>query len=261
MRSIYCASVIALSLMVSACSVGSSEDLLNTKGNYKVKEELSNVDPMAMHAEARAHVDTSDFRKKTYTKTAYSPKPSGKMDVNFRLLKLEKELASVRDDAQELLEEQVPAPVKMETKQVTLPKTETYARIDAPPKKAAKKAVEKQPAKLSSGVNVTRLRTGEHPGKTRIVIDMTGATSYSYDLDNEAKTLLINVENAGAADSLGHVWSGHPVLKSYDVSQKGIDVLEIAIALKKSVKVKMNEALKPNDSGASHRLVFDIAGL
>lgn len=269
--------IVTMGLVLSACAGGPQDVQTGTPGR-----EASN-DPMAMHAAARAQVDTTDFRKKVYTPdgistqdaidgkiasaTAVKPKPEApkrdmpkrEMDVNFRMLKLEQELASVRDDAKQLLKEQSePAPEPISEKPVAQPASQ---KPPAKVKPASAPPVKSKPtAPPSTSRIVQKLRTGDHPDKTRIVIDVSEKSKYRSSLNAAGTVLTISVDNAKGADTLGHQWNGHKLLKSYRAVQSS-DRLDIVIDLKKPTRLKKDMALPPNDTNPSYRLVFDIAAL
>lgn len=126
---------------------------------------------------------------------------------------------------------------------------------------ASKKAPAPQPARSvdsSNSATVVRgVRTGEHPGKTRLVLDLTGPSKYRADIDNEENLLLIELSDAGwSADSQKML--NHPLIKGYTTQESGNGGTILALELKKPAKILGSSALKPN-SKYGHRIYLDIA--
>lgn len=104
---------------------------------------------------------------------------------------------------------------------------------------------------------VKSIRMGEHPGKTRLVLDLTGSTQYRADLDNDEHLLTIELSEAGwSADSQKLL--NHPLIKGYTTQASAGGGTILALELKKNVKVLGSSALKPN-SQFGNRIYLDLA--
>lgn len=113
----------------------------------------------------------------------------------------------------------------------------------------------------AGAVNAVRgLRIGQHPGKTRLVIDLagTGKPQPAYDLDNKEKVLLVDLpatpwggakSGKGDKDSLVSAWTAR------DNAGGGSS---LAVQLGKQAKILSTEYLKP-EGAMPARLVVDIA--
>lgn len=115
-------------------------------------------------------------------------------------------------------------------------------------------------APVSQGVaKLTGIRAGEHPGKTRLVMDTGSKTPFHYDLDNTEKVLIIELPEASSAGTpLSATLSKSPFVQSYalQATDKGSRVV---IQLKQPVKVAASEIGATN--GVGHRIVFDLSSL
>lgn len=142
-----------------------------------------------------------------------------------------------------------PAPAKAET--IPAPQVSPAATAAEKPQAAA-------PAPASGTVTATGLRVGEHGDKTRLVLDVSALTDYKTATDNDKDTLIITLPGAA--------WSGKAAadgIKSKLVSgwtaQAAPDGgTQVAIRLKKDVKIVASERLKAEGTGTA-RLVFDLA--
>lgn len=126
----------------------------------------------------------------------------------------------------------------------TIPATEPIAKAEAVP---------------AGATSVRGVRIGEHGSKTRIVLDLAGASKpdFKYDIDNAEKLLL--VELAGTA------WSGaatgapkSPLIQSWAAQGTPSGGAALAVQLKKGARILSSEYLKPEGSSPA-RIVLDIA--
>jgi len=104
---------------------------------------------------------------------------------------------------------------------------------------------------------VRALRTGEHPGKTRLVLDLTGESKYRADIDNEENLLLIELSDAGWSAASQKLMN-HPLIKGYSTQAAPNGGTILALELKKPVKILGSSALKPN-AQYGNRIYLDIA--
>lgn len=113
------------------------------------------------------------------------------------------------------------------------------------------------PAASPGGVTVTALRVGEHPGKTRMVFDMTGASAYRYDLDNAENILVLEISGAGWSAPATQSFARSPLLQSYSTQSMDGGGTRVIMQLKRAAAVAYEAALKPEGS-SGHRLVIDL---
>lgn len=131
-------------------------------------------------------------------------------------------------------------------------KTKTTADQDTPKIKSSA-----SPSSTTS--KVLQVRTGTHPDKTRIVLDLSApAKAYDIDIDNGEKLLLVEVKGTNWSTADTYFYKNSPLLASYLVQEEGLDGVRILFTLKKPVKLLKKFSLKA-DGTKNHRIVLDIA--
>ena len=124
------------------------------------------------------------------------------------------------------------------------PKT-SYQRKSVPP--------------LSNGqASVYDLRIGEHPGRTRLVMDTNGKTGFSVDVDNSENIAVIDLPQAGWTASTSRALAKSNFISSYSVQPSGNGHILI-LQLKRNAQVTYKDDLA-GTSGNSRRLVVDLSG-
>jgi len=112
----------------------------------------------------------------------------------------------------------------------------------------------------SAATAATGLRFGEHPDKTRLVIDVAEEVAFSYNVDNAARTLQLNLARAGWQGLPEADIQGSPNVASYIAAPDGAGGTEMAVTLKQPARIVWAQYLPPSgDNGP--RIVVDIAPL
>jgi hypothetical protein len=133
-----------------------------------------------------------------------------------------------------------------------VPNTQTASNDDVP-------AAVEPTAAPEGGMNVTNIRVGEHGKSTRIVLDVSTAGKFSYDLDDTKKILTVTLPESG--------WAGapektvkNPLVKGYS-AQKAANGpgISVVINLAKPGKV-LSATPMPADKEYGNRIVIDVAG-
>jgi len=101
------------------------------------------------------------------------------------------------------------------------------------------------------------LRTGQHPGKTRLVMDTNTKTNFSVDIDNSENIMVIDMPNTNWTASMSGTVAKSSVIQSYNVEKNGDGVLFIA-QLKRNARIAYKDDL-PSNSGSGRRIVIDVA--
>ena len=108
--------------------------------------------------------------------------------------------------------------------------------------------------KNSNMINVQGLRIGEHTNMTRLVIDVSGAVKYSYDLDNAENLLVIELPGADWTGAASETLKKSPLVQSWTVqAMENGQGSRLILNLHKSVKVTKDSALTQ-----PARIVFDL---
>lgn len=229
------------------------------------------VDPLEAHMRTRKQVDPKNLAKSsTYTKHAEDYRAV--TDSNFRVVKLERQVDELNPELDEIMTsiqerqntvsaanevagiEEFEAAPKMKAETIL-----TTAMV-TPPVKPQPQAVAASEIQPSSGsLVVSALRTGEHPGRTRLVLDVNGTPHYKAAIDNAQKVLLVTLSDASWTAQSEKVFAAHPMVRGYKASKIGSEVV-LAIALAKPAKLTLNTAMKPNEVHGD-RVVLDITAL
>ncbi len=111
-----------------------------------------------------------------------------------------------------------------------------------------------------SGASITNVRFGEHPDKTRLVFDSSNKVSFSYDVDNNERILMISLPGAGWQAAREMAIRNSPLVASYNIVPDNAGGHQVIMQLKQPVKVLWAQALMPGGP-QGHRVVFDLAAL
>lgn len=103
---------------------------------------------------------------------------------------------------------------------------------------------------------VKDIRIGEHPDKIRIVLDLDGKPSFTADLDNNEKILIVELPKTGWNTQVQKNISGNPLLSSYDIEPMDDGGTMLVLQLKKASSISYKTAIG-NPDGSS-RIVIDL---
>ena len=128
------------------------------------------------------------------------------------------------------------------------------AQAPAPKAPASAKAEETK----NTGLQVQTLRIGEHPDKTRLVLDASGPAAYKSDLDNSENLLIVDLPDAGWAGAKEGSSAKSPLIKSLSVQPaengKGSRLI---IQLKKKA-VLLNQSTLKAANGNPFKIIIDL---
>jgi hypothetical protein len=273
--------LLTLPLILAACSGeqkpadGTPEALLVAEGQWPLVEERQAQSPQQKHMNSRKQVSPSQTEGHNgYTQTV--EESAAHEDVHFRVLRLERQMSALQGDFDKILpplSDRAKADqalgravddIQGARKAQTLSEPQRTAKPQAAATTAPSPAAEKpktaspQPQKAKPGaLAVSSLRVGDHPGKTRIVLDLTGPGKFSADLDGAENILLIELPGAQWLAAAQKSFGAHPLLQSYSVQSSG-DSTRLVVALKKAAKLGTQESLSPNATYNNHRIVIDL---
>lgn len=118
------------------------------------------------------------------------------------------------------------------------------------------------PPAANAAANVPRLsniRTADNAGKTRMVLESSGAMHYTADLDNNENILTLIFDKGAADPSLASLPARSKLVKSYTVTPQANGGFVLAIALNRTSKILDNGALPPGPETPHYRVYFDLA--
>ncbi len=116
--------------------------------------------------------------------------------------------------------------------------------------------LEEQHAALS----VVNMRMGDYEDKTRLVLDLSAAAKFDYDLNNVSSVLTVHINGAEWDLETKRYFDDHPLIQSYEVSKSESNDVTLQISLKHPSKMIMSGFVRP-DHTRGHRIFFDVAAL
>lgn len=137
----------------------------------------------------------------------------------------------------------------------------TASGVTTPPAAAAPPAAPAQAPQVITPItpavaSVMDIRIGEHPGKTRIVLDVRGKTGFTADLDNQEKILVVELPEAGWSAAAQKTLPSSPLIASYRIEPLDNGGTLLIVQLKKSAAVSYKGAM--DDPGKGQRLIIDL---
>lgn len=110
----------------------------------------------------------------------------------------------------------------------------------------------------TDGASVEGLRVGEHPGKVRMVMDVRGKTSFTTDLDNKEKILVIELPDAAWNHESQKSFDGNPLLSTYRTEKLGDHGTMLIVQLKGASSITYKSAVD-NADGQGQRIIIDLS--
>jgi N-acetylmuramoyl-L-alanine amidase len=181
------------------------------------------------------------------------------MDTESRLAKLEKEMATMRGDVGMMM----PALTKLaeaqgDIKQILADLESGYGASGIDTMKSQPPTA--QNISYNDGTAVSQVRVGEHPGKTRVVLDVSGDVAFNYDVDNAEGLLTVTLPGTAWNGQDGMQIINSPVIASYTAAPDGQGGTQMMFQLKKQAQVIWAKQL-PAAAGSVPRIVMDVAPL
>lgn len=183
-----------------------------------------------------------------------------------RLMAVEADIQNVLGELKKLTNEQsMVAPQPMRNANNNRPQIitpQSNVQPIRPPKavSAPKKTYQKKsPPPVSGGkASVYDVRVGEHPGKSRIVLDVNTKTGFNVDIDNNEKIMIVELPDADWSTSMSRSFGRSPIISSYAVEPSGNGHMLI-FQLKKAANITYKADIGAL-SGSGRRIVIDLNG-
>ena len=178
-----------------------------------------------------------------------------------RLTALETEIQTLVRELQTLNQADFMAaePVMVKPQPIATPQFNTTYKAPQYTAPAPTKSFQKKSAPPLQGgkASVYDVRIGEHPGRTRIVIDVNSKTPFNVDVDNNERIMVVDLPQAGWNTATVKSFARSPFVSSYKVETSGQGHILI-LQLKRNARVSYQKDLK-GFSGHSRRLVIDLS--
>ena len=170
------------------------------------------------------------------------------MAIESDIQELIGELRDLSDQPTSVVRAPVPAPM------IQAPRIQPAQKVQSKPSSYRSKST---PAYNGGKVTIFDARSGEHPGKTRLVLDTNAKTSYNIDIDNNENIMVVDLPNTNWTAATSKKFPKSSIISSYNVEKSDSGSL-LVIQLKKSARLSYNKAL-PSNSGAGQRIVLDVS--
>jgi hypothetical protein len=203
-------------------------------------------DPVYAHLRARKQVDPRDTRpyhEYTTKPTAEEIERETQPTQTASLSKFKTFNAHTTDPALETIQR---APVAPQKPIRTVSAPQQQAEIIAP-----------VPGVASSVMGV---RIGEHPGKVRVVLDVSAAAQFKANIDNTERLLVVDLPQSAWPGNAQGVFGANALVKGYSATPSANGGVSVLIQLKQPARLTMSTAMQPNEV-YGHRIVFDVAPL
>ena len=256
--------LLAVSLLVSACMqtdnfapVSQPSQSGAQTQNASMPDALDPNDPMVAHMLARQQVDPNRLSKRNaYVHyTDEYPQYQGKKELR----------------ATYVAPPPLPPVLPQRKADVVTPQHKpAYVSKIAFSPAAPVKPVVRSPAVQSSltvtsldlrprGAAIEGVRFGEHPGKTRIVVDVSERVPFRAWMQDENHVLVMQVADSHVATERGRVLQNHPLVRAYGFRQGENGGQEFIVTFKKPVQLDYKATLPPNSTYQNFRIVLDLS--
>jgi N-acetylmuramoyl-L-alanine amidase len=121
-------------------------------------------------------------------------------------------------------------------------------------------AVPPAPAAAPGGSMINQVRFGEHPDKTRMVLDLSDKVAFSYNISPDGTIVALDMGGASWGAGQSAASSGSPLIASYVAQPDGRGGTQMNIQLRQPGKIVFAQYIPPS-AEHSPRIVVDIAPL
>ncbi|MEM6812626.1 MAG: AMIN domain-containing protein [Pseudomonadota bacterium] len=176
-----------------------------------------------------------------------------------RLMAIESDIQELTDELRRLSREpELMAPAPAPAMQPIKP-APVMQKAQAPKAAPAKSSFRTKSAPpVQSGIaSIFDVRTGEHPGKTRLVLDTNANVNYSVDIDNNENLMIVDLPATSWDAPKSRSFPKSKTVASYSIESSGNSNLMI-IQLKRDARISYQKSL-PANKGIGRRIVLDIS--
>ncbi len=152
----------------------------------------------------------------------------------------------------------IPAPIMVTPQIVTKTQTPAVSQTTMPKAITSPKTnfQSKNPPPMTSGKpTVYDVRIGEHPGKTRIVLDTNAKADFNVDIDNNENIMVVDIPSANWTAPVTRNFAKAPYISSYKAEPNGDGYL-LVFQLKRDVSLASKTDIGGTNGG--RRIVLDI---
>ena len=117
-----------------------------------------------------------------------------------------------------------------------------------------------RPSASRSLASVRKVRLGEYPNKTRLVLDVSEKTPFTYEVDNQENLLLISLPKADWGTLQEKIVNMSSMIASYSYKPLPSGGVSLAVQLNKPAFIEKAQALPALNNQVGPRIFFDISG-
>jgi len=110
---------------------------------------------------------------------------------------------------------------------------------------------------LSNMSGITSIRVGDYPDKTRLVMDVSAPTTFTYDIDNAERILIITTSARASSAPMQGAFTTSPLVSAYSAEKTADGSVRLVLQLRAGVKVAKAQTLAPSE-GKGNRIMFDL---
>ncbi len=273
-----------------------AETLLYAQGRWDLVEDQDALTPEQQHLRARRQVDPS-HPSKTRNYTSKAVEADVNEEVHFRVLRLKDgryeplsdvnaaEQTRAKNAYRAIAPKPAHKPFSKEKSVIVASKSHTpqkkvvkdpkivkpskvintqevsnNARTASKPKKI-EWSFFSRPSVMPADFTVTSVRMGEHPGKTRFVLDVSGSVKFETRLDNKGRMFFVTLPATAWKAQDEKMLKDHALIKGYAVRRTSNGKSILAVGLKKDAELVFSTLYGPNKTYTNYRVVFDLRAL
>lgn len=113
------------------------------------------------------------------------------------------------------------------------------------------------PKQAPSARSVNAIRFGKYKGRDRVVLDLSQAAQFRYDLDNNENLLIVDLPDASWGTQMAKKITSSGAVAAYSAQPGPNGGTQLIFSLKKDARVTQARALPPNQQ-YGHRIFMDI---
>jgi len=272
-RPIYCFLVFAL-FTLGGCQTLDGTSNSATSSDYVNEAAMQDLEassgderalsPLEQHMKARGDVDPVHVnRKNRFSKTVdeYRQEQLAKASAPTepKAFKIESDPIKKQEQAKSYVETIL---AKHKARQDSLKKSDsTINRVD-PDTNAERKVIPpSKPAPIivansNMRSQVSDVRIGQHPGKTRIVIDVSDKSQFQTSFEDNDKVLVVSLPGTSWGAEAKTRAAGQSLVAGYDAANIGSGAV-VKIMMNAPATLAYQKAIKPSGT-RGHRIVLDV---
>ena len=219
----------------------------DTQWNVVAESDDGGYDPLEQHMRARGEVNPDEMSNKN-SLVKRVDENHAKEKAHFRTLRLESQMQEDGGVSAALNDSDLQA-----GGQIVVADASTASAQD----EAAQRT---ESINAGTGrIRVRGVRLGEHPGKTRLVLDVSDKVDFATWFQDSEHVFIVNMPDTRIDGATGRILDDHPLIKAYGFQVDDRGATQFIVTMKGEGKLVYDAAMQPNDKYTNHRIVLDVA--